>query len=136
MFLLERHSCCPRFGDRNLVLPPAEKLLLAPYKDLMAAKGAQSTWAAANRRPGPMRKENEDMESTAAAPPRPEAVSAYEREEKATDGELLQRIANGDTTAFDTLYRRFARPILGLALRLLRDRSRAEHSVQETFEAI
>jgi RNA polymerase sigma-70 factor (ECF subfamily) len=82
-----------------------------------------------------MRKENEDMEST-AAPARPEAVSAYEREEKATDGELLQRIADGDSTAFDTLYRRFARPILGLALRLLRDRSRAEDAVQETFAAI
>jgi RNA polymerase sigma-70 factor (ECF subfamily) len=75
------------------------------------------------------------MEAT-AAPPRPEAVPAYEREDRATDGELLQRIADGDNEAFDTLYHRFARPILGLALRLLRDRSRAEDAVQETFAAI
>src|SRR5439155_1130978 len=46
------------------------------------------------------------------------------------------RFADGDSAAFDTLYRRFARPILGLALRLLRDRSRAEDAVQETFAAI
>jgi RNA polymerase sigma-70 factor (ECF subfamily) len=59
-----------------------------------------------------------------------------DREERVTDGELLQRIADGDSAAFDTLYRRFARPILGLALRLLRDRSRAEDAVQETFAAI
>jgi RNA polymerase sigma-70 factor (ECF subfamily) len=75
------------------------------------------------------------MEAT-AAPPRPEAVPASEREDRATDGELLQRIADGDNEAFDTLYHRFARPILGLALRLLRDRSRAEDAVQETFAAI
>ncbi len=75
------------------------------------------------------------MDAT-AAPPRPEAVTAGEREGRTTDGELLQRIADGDNAAFDTLYHRFARPILGLALRLLRDRSRAEDAVQETFAAI
>ena len=75
------------------------------------------------------------MEAT-AAPPRPEAPAAHEREQRVTDGELLQRIADGDPAAFDTLYRRFARPLLGLALRLLRDRSRAEDAVQETFAAI
>jgi RNA polymerase sigma-70 factor (ECF subfamily) len=82
-----------------------------------------------------MRRDDEDMEAT-AAPPRPEAPAAFEREERVTDGDLLVRIADGDTAAFDTLYRRFARPILGLALRLLRDRSRAEDAVQETFAAI
>lgn len=75
------------------------------------------------------------METT-SAPPRPEALAAYEHGERVTDGELLQRIADGDNAAFDALYRRFARPILGLALRLLRDRSRAEDAVQETFAAI
>jgi RNA polymerase sigma-70 factor (ECF subfamily) len=75
------------------------------------------------------------MEAT-AAPTRPEADSASERQDRATDGELLQRIADGDSAAFDSLYRRFARPILGLALRLLRDRSRADDAVQETFAAI
>jgi RNA polymerase sigma-70 factor (ECF subfamily) len=82
-----------------------------------------------------MRRQEEEMEAT-AAPPRPEVPAADVREERVTDGELLQRIAHGDTAAFDTLYRRFARPILGLALRLLRDRSRAEDAVQETFAAI
>ena len=53
-----------------------------------------------------------------------------------TDGNLLERIAEGDNAAFDMLYRRFARPLYGLALRMLRDRSRAEDAVQETFAAI
>src|SRR5205085_1293221 len=63
----------------------------------------------------------------------PPAVPA---ERRVTDGDLLQRIADGDTAAFDTLYRRFSRPIYGLALRMLRDRGRAEEAVQETFAAI
>jgi RNA polymerase sigma-70 factor, ECF subfamily len=70
-----------------------------------------------------------------AAPPRPESPAA-EREGRLTDGDLLQRIANGDNGAFEILYRRFARPLYGLALRMLRDRSRAEDAVQETFAAI
>jgi RNA polymerase sigma-70 factor (ECF subfamily) len=82
-----------------------------------------------------MRRDDQDMEA-ATAPLPIEAPFAYEREERVTDGALLQRIADGDSAAFDTLYRRFARPILGLALRLLRDRSRAEDAVQETFAAI
>jgi RNA polymerase sigma-70 factor, ECF subfamily len=82
-----------------------------------------------------MRRDDEEMELT-SAPPRPEPLAAYEHGERVTDGELLQRIADGDSAAFDSLYRRFARPILGLALRLLRDRSRAEDAVQETFAAI
>lgn len=82
-----------------------------------------------------MRRDHDELEVT-AAPPRSEAPAAPEREDRVTDGELLQRIADGDSAAFDTLYRRFARPLLGLALRLLRDRSRAEDAVQETFAAI
>jgi RNA polymerase sigma-70 factor (ECF subfamily) len=82
-----------------------------------------------------MRRDDEEMELT-SAPPRPEPLAAYEHGERVTDGELLQRIADGDSAAFDSLYRRFARPILGLALRLLRDRCRAEDAVQETFAAI
>jgi RNA polymerase sigma-70 factor, ECF subfamily len=70
-----------------------------------------------------------------ATPLRLEPTAARE-ERRATDGDLLERIADGDSQAFETLYRRFARPLLGLALRMLRDRSRAEDAVQETFAAI
>lgn len=70
-----------------------------------------------------------------ATPTRPE-TSAAPAEKRVTDGDLLQRIADGDTAAFDILYRRFARPLYGLALRMLRDRGRAEEAVQETFTAV
>jgi RNA polymerase sigma-70 factor (ECF subfamily) len=53
-----------------------------------------------------------------------------------SDGELVQRIGEGDREAFEELYRRFARPVLGLAVRRLRDRGRAEDATQETFTAI
>jgi RNA polymerase sigma-70 factor, ECF subfamily len=55
---------------------------------------------------------------------------------RVTDGELLGRIAAHDRDAFDELYARYARPVLGLALRRLGDRERAEEAVQETFTAI
>ncbi len=54
----------------------------------------------------------------------------------ATDGELIQRAASGDRGAFEDLYRRYARPVFGLALRRLGDRGRAEDAVQETFASI
>ena len=53
-----------------------------------------------------------------------------------TDGELIRRVAGRDATAFELLYRRFARPVFGLALRRLGDRMNAEDAVQETFAAI
>jgi len=74
--------------------------------------------------------------ATAAAPLRLDPASVPRAEGGVTDGELLQRIADGDTRAFELLYRRFARPVLGLALRMLRDRGRAEDAVQETFAAV
>jgi RNA polymerase sigma-70 factor (ECF subfamily) len=98
-------------------------------------KTSESTVAVRKPPPPAMRRDDEEMELT-SAPPRPEAPAASEPGDRVTDGELLQRIADGDSAAFDSLYRRFARPILGLALRLLRDRSRAEDAVQETFAAI
>jgi RNA polymerase sigma-70 factor (ECF subfamily) len=76
------------------------------------------------------------MEAPAAAPPRPEPVTVRQPQESVSDGDLLIRIADGDARAFETLYNRFARPVLGLALRLLRDRGRAEDAVQETFASI
>jgi RNA polymerase sigma-70 factor (ECF subfamily) len=56
--------------------------------------------------------------------------------ESASDGELLRRVGDGDGGAFETLYRRYSRPVFGLALRRLGDRSRAEEAVQETFASI
>jgi RNA polymerase sigma-70 factor, ECF subfamily len=53
-----------------------------------------------------------------------------------TDGELIQRAAGGDRSAFEQLYQRYARPVFGLALRRLGDRGRAEDAVQETFASI
>lgn len=53
-----------------------------------------------------------------------------------TDGELLQRVSAGDRAAFETLYKRYARSVLGLALRRLGDRGTAEDAVQETFASI
>jgi RNA polymerase sigma-70 factor (ECF subfamily) len=53
-----------------------------------------------------------------------------------SDGDLLVRIGAGDRDAFEELYRRFARPVLALALRLLGDHGRAEDAAQDTFAAI
>jgi RNA polymerase sigma-70 factor (ECF subfamily) len=63
-----------------------------------------------------------------AAPPAPAA--------RCSDGELLTRIAARDREAFEELYARYSRPVLGLALRRLRDRGRAEDAVQEAFASI
>jgi RNA polymerase sigma-70 factor (ECF subfamily) len=53
-----------------------------------------------------------------------------------SDGELITRVGSGDRGAFETLYRRYARPVFGLALRRLGDRGRAEDAVQETFASV
>jgi RNA polymerase sigma-70 factor (ECF subfamily) len=53
-----------------------------------------------------------------------------------SDGELISRVGSGDRNAFETLYRRYARPVFGLALRRLGDRGRAEDAVQETFASV
>ena len=57
-------------------------------------------------------------------------------EPKLSDSELLLRVGDGDGGAFETLYRRYARPVFGLALRRLGDRTRAEEAVQETFTSV
>jgi RNA polymerase sigma-70 factor (ECF subfamily) len=53
-----------------------------------------------------------------------------------SDSQLIERVADGDRRAFDELHRRYARPVLGLALRRLGDRGRAEDAAQEAFVAI
>jgi RNA polymerase sigma-70 factor (ECF subfamily) len=53
-----------------------------------------------------------------------------------TDEQLLERIGLRDSDAFELLYRRYSRAVLGIALRRLGDRGRAEDAVQETFTSI
>jgi RNA polymerase sigma-70 factor (ECF subfamily) len=53
-----------------------------------------------------------------------------------TDGQLIERIATGDRSAFEELYQRYARAVLGLAVRRLGDRGRAEDATQDAFFAI
>src|SRR5262249_61703176 len=50
-----------------------------------------------------------------------------------TDEDLLARVADGDRDAFGDLYQRYARAVLGLAMRRLGDRGRAEDAAQEAF---
>ena len=59
-------------------------------------------------------------------------VAAFEP----TDEDLLARVAAGDHDAFGRLYKRYARAVLGLALRRLGDRGRAEDAAQEAFASV
>jgi RNA polymerase sigma-70 factor (ECF subfamily) len=63
-------------------------------------------------------------------------VARVDHDSRLTDGQLLERVARGDRSAFDELYRRYARAVLGLALRRLGDRGRAEDATQDAFVAI
>jgi RNA polymerase sigma-70 factor (ECF subfamily) len=47
--------------------------------------------------------------------------------------ELLARVAAGDEAAFAELYDRFAARVLGLIVRVVRDRSQSEEVAQEVF---
>jgi RNA polymerase sigma-70 factor (ECF subfamily) len=53
-----------------------------------------------------------------------------------SDSELLGLIANGDRVAFEELHRRYARSVLGIALRRIGDRGRAEDVTQDTFASV
>jgi RNA polymerase sigma-70 factor (ECF subfamily) len=52
------------------------------------------------------------------------------------DAELLRGIGRRDHEAFERLYRRYVRPVYGLALRRLADREAAADAVRRTFAAI
>jgi RNA polymerase sigma-70 factor, ECF subfamily len=89
-----------------------------------------------------MRKEREDMGITLAFPAA-QAQDAPQEEASGSvhpiapsDGELIQRVGTGDAGAFELLYRRYSRPVFGLALRRLGDRMAAEEAVQETFASL
>jgi RNA polymerase sigma-70 factor, ECF subfamily len=63
---------------------------------------------------------------TAATRPTDDAVALE-------DQALLAKIVNGDSSALDTLYDRYARVVYGLALRIVGESELAEDVVQETF---
>ncbi len=56
--------------------------------------------------------------------------------ESRTDDELLALVADGDHRAFEELHRRYARSVLGIALRRIGDRGRAEDVTQDTFASV
>jgi RNA polymerase sigma-70 factor (ECF subfamily) len=64
------------------------------------------------------------------------AGPSFGLEPRTSDGDLIVKVGRGDRIAFEELYRRFARPVLGLALRMLGDHGRAEDASQETFAAV
>ena len=53
-----------------------------------------------------------------------------------TDAELIGLVSAGDHRAFEELHRRYARPVLGIALRRIGDRGRAEDATQDTFASL
>jgi RNA polymerase sigma-70 factor (ECF subfamily) len=77
-----------------------------------------------------------DLGRCAPAPKRVRSTMPAMATSEATDGELIVRAGDGDRGAFEVLYRRYARPVFGLALRRLGDRGRAEDAVQETFASV
>lgn len=76
-----------------------------------------------------------DLRSTLPCRPAAETIPRVS-ERTTSDEELLTRVGRGDRAAFEELYRRYARSVLGLALRRLGDRGRAEDALQETFTSI
>ena len=55
---------------------------------------------------------------------------------QASDGELILRIAKGNTDAFEEIYQRFARPILAFVHRRSADPVSAQSAIQSTFISI
>jgi RNA polymerase sigma-70 factor (ECF subfamily) len=89
-----------------------------------------------------MRKKQGDMELALEVPqPRLRAVPADAAPppldaSETSDAELLARVGEHDSEAFEILYGRYVRPVFSLALRRLGDRGHAEDAVQEAFAAI
>jgi RNA polymerase sigma-70 factor, ECF subfamily len=89
-----------------------------------------------------MRKKQGDMELALEVPqPRLRAVPADAAPppldaSEVSDAELLARVGEHDSEAFEILYGRYVRPVFSLALRRLGDRGHAEDAVQEAFAAI
>jgi len=90
-----------------------------------------------------MRKNSGDMEIALEVPQsRLRAVRAEEtarpplEASEPSDAELLARVGEHDSAAFEILYGRYIRPVFSLALRRLGDRGHAEDAVQDAFAAI
>ena len=64
-------------------------------------------------------------------PATPQAPPPDDRQ--SVDARLMQQIARGDKQAFSELYDRFARPLYGTALRILRDPAEAQDVVHDAF---
>lgn len=64
------------------------------------------------------------------------SINGVTQADAPSDGELIERVAADDHDAFAELHRRYARGVLGLALRRLGDRGRAEDAAQETFASV
>lgn len=64
---------------------------------------------------------------------RPVEPTSGADERRHEDDRLVERLREGDVAAFETLYRRHAGAIYGLALRMLRNREDAEDLLQEIF---
>ena len=84
-----------------------------------------------------MRRTESDMEAAIDVPrlrvaPAPDDVP----DDDLSDETLLLRVADSDGEAFEILYHRYVRSILGLAQRKLRDYAQAEEVVQEAFTAV
>jgi RNA polymerase sigma-70 factor, ECF subfamily len=67
--------------------------------------------------------------------PREASISVVTADSR-TDAELIGLVAAGDHRAFEELHRRYARPVLGIALRRIGDRGRAEDATQDTFASL
>src|ERR1700732_5570466 len=52
------------------------------------------------------------------------------------DARLISRIAEGDDSSFDMLYKRFSRSLYGMAYRMMNDTKEAEDVLQEAFTYI
>jgi RNA polymerase sigma-70 factor (ECF subfamily) len=55
------------------------------------------------------------------------------REENLDENELIARVITGDVHAFEVLYDRYSAAVMGLAVKITRDKSTAEDIVQEAF---
>jgi len=53
-----------------------------------------------------------------------------------SDRALLERVSHGDQDAFTVLYRRYARPVFGVLLRMAGQRALAEEWLQEAFTRV